>query len=125
MLNLLYVAAGAGIGGGLRYILSETAAKYIPGEFPYGTLLVNFLGSLSLGFLVFYFFEKSDVPLPLKLLLTTGFCGGFTTFSTFSLETFNLLRSGAYISAGLNITGNVLLTIGGIAAALLIAKQLQ
>lgn len=125
MLNLLFVAAGAGIGGGLRYILSEATSKYIPGEFPYGTLLVNFLGSLSLGFLVFYFFEKSDVPLPLKLLLTTGFCGGFTTFSTFSFETLTLLRNGAYISAGLNITGNVLLTIGGIAAALLIARQMQ
>lgn len=116
---------GAGIGGGLRYMISGAAYRFLPEYFPFGTLLVNFLGSLLLGLIVFISFEKTLISPPLKNFLTTGFCGGFTTFSTFSFETFNLMRQNEYLFAALNIAGNVLLTLLGIAAAFFLSRQIQ
>ncbi len=101
-MNYLLVSLGAALGGGMRYWLSNFTYKFLPSTFPYGTLAVNVLGSFILGILIFHFDEKELLNQNLKLLLATGFCGGFTTFSTFSFETMNLLKE-SQIASGLII----------------------
>lgn len=122
MTNFIIVFAGAGFGGALRYYMSNLIHKYVPPYFPYGTLTVNFLGSLILGFLIFAFDEKELVSSNVKLFIGIGFCGGFTTFSTFSFETFKLLNQGEIYLATANILGNVLLTIAGVYLAYIIGR---
>ena len=92
MQNYFIVAIGAALGGVFRYWLSDAVYKFLPVNFPYGTLSVNVLGSFLLGFIIFYFDVRDLLSSEIKLLLTIGFCGGFTTFSTFAFETVNLLR---------------------------------
>ncbi len=121
-MSFIIVAVGAGIGGDLRYWISSLTYKLLPIYFPFGTLTVNLIGSFLLGILIFGFDEKDLLNPTLKLFLGIGFCGGFTTFSTFSLETFNLIRDSEYLLAGLNIFFSVLLTIIGIYIAHLITR---
>jgi len=122
--NYLIVAAGASIGGVARYWLSNFVYKYMPAIFPYGTLSVNVLGSFIIGFIIFYLDAKKIISPSVKIFLTIGFCGGFTTFSTFALETLNLMKSSEYILAFLNILLNVVLSIFGIFLALIVSKYL-
>lgn len=121
-MKILIVSLGAGLGGGLRYWLSNIIYRFLPAVFPYGTLAVNILGSIILGVLIFGFDEKNLLSPSLKLLIGVGFCGGLTTFSTFSLETFNLFRSSEFLLAGLNITANVLISFIGIYIGYLVAR---
>ena len=125
MQNYLLVAAGAAAGGVFRYWLSGAVHKFLPIDFPYGTLAVNVLGSLIVGFIIFYFDAQELISPQLKLMLTIGFCGGFTTFSTFSLETVNLLHDSEYLLAVLNITLNLFLTIGAVFSSYFIAKYIS
>lgn len=90
---ILLVGTGSFIGGVCRYLLSTFVQAKTPSGFPYGTLLVNLLGCLLIG-LLFGLFEKTEVTTETRLLLVTGVLGGFTTFSAFSGETFNLIRTG-------------------------------
>ena len=121
-MKYLLVMLGAGFGGGLRFYISTMVQKILPAYFPWGTLSVNFLGSLILGFLIFGFDEKINLSPNLKLLIGVGFCGGFTTFSTFSFETFNLLKDTEFLYAGLNVLANVFLTISAVYISYLITK---
>lgn len=90
---LLLVGTGSFIGGVCRYLLSTFVQAKTPSGFPYGTLAVNLLGCLVIGVL-FGLFEKTEVTPETRLLLVTGVLGGFTTFSAFSGETFNLIKTG-------------------------------
>ena len=122
MIRYFIVFIGAGFGGGLRYWLSSYVQKNFPPYFPFGTLAVNLLGSFILGLLIFGLDDKELVSPYLKLFIGIGFCGGFTTFSTFSLESFNLIRDAEFLFASLNIIANVLLTILGVYIAYLITR---
>jgi CrcB protein len=121
-MNYLLVALGAGIGGGLRYFISDLTYKYLPVYFPFGTLAVNVIGSIILGILIFGLDEKELLNQNLKLLLGIGFCGGLTTFSTFSLETVNLMLDSEYLLMSVNILSNMLLTILGVYLGYLITR---
>ena len=121
-MKFLFVALGAGVGGALRYWVSTLAYKFLPAYFPFGTLIVNVAGSFILGFLIFGFDEKELLSPTLKLLIGVGFCGGFTTFSTFSLETINLIRDSQYLFAVVNISLNILMTLLGVFAGYLITR---
>jgi CrcB protein len=118
----LIVFIGAGFGGGFRYWFSSFVQKQFPPYFPWGTLAVNLIGSFILGMMIFGLDEKELISPSLKLFIGIGFCGGFTTFSSFSLETFNLIRDAEFLFAGLNILANVVLTILGIYFAYLITR---
>ncbi len=125
MQNYLLVGIGASIGGMFRYGISKHIAKIIPILYPFGTLAVNVIGSFIIGLLIFYFADKGYISPEAKLLLTTGFCGGFTTFSTFSLETMNLLQDSQYKLAGVNIVLNVVLSLGAVILAFYLSKVMK
>ncbi len=111
MFNYLIVFIGAGLGGMFRYWLSNFVYKFLPANFPYGTLSVNILGSIIIGIVMFYFNENKLISPSVRIFLTIGFCGGLTTFSTFSFETINLLKEKEFFFATLNILTNVLITL--------------
>ena len=90
------VGFGSFLGGGSRYLTQQFVAKQFASPFPYGTLLVNILGCFLIG-IVFSLSEKANViSNEMRIFLATGFCGGFTTFSSFSLENLSLMKDGEY-----------------------------
>lgn len=102
MINAL-IFVGAGLGGLCRYWISNGIHGLVGRHFPYGTLFVNASGSLVMGFLFVIILERfADNSEALRAFLLIGFLGGYTTFSSFSIETVNLFESGAWLSAVLN-----------------------
>lgn len=120
----LIVAAGSGVGGFLRYVLSDIVYKYSPSLFPYGTLFVNIIGSFLLGFVLFYLDATKLISSEMRLFLTVGLCGGLTTFSTFSYETIKLIQDSEYLLAGTNVLLNVFITLLAVLLAAFISKLL-
>ena len=101
--KLAAVAAGGAMGASLRYLIAAATHEFLGHDFPYGTLMVNVLGSALIGYFVVLIPEtEAAVPLT-RLLLITGLLGGFTTYSAFSVETLELLQDGHLTKAGLNI----------------------
>lgn len=123
MMNYLFVSIGAALGGALRYWMADFVQKYLPISFPYGTLAVNVVGSFILGIIIFVIDTRQMINYQTKIFLTIGFCGGFTTFSTFSLETINLLRHSEYFYAFLNIMLNVIICLSAVYIASLFAQK--
>jgi CrcB protein len=104
--NILLVALGGAFGSAGRYLVS----RLMESSFPWGTLTVNVVGSLLIGLLV-GLVSRGAVSPEMKLLLVTGFCGGFTTFSTFANESFGMMRTGDMLLAALYIGGSVAMGI--------------
>lgn len=112
MLNTLLIFLGAGLGGVSRFWISNIIYGFLGRQFPYGTLIVNVSGCFLMGLFFVLILERFDGLGPqLRSLLLIGFLGGYTTFSSFSIETFNLFESGAYLSASLNILLSIILCI--------------
>ncbi|GAC1658178.1 MAG: fluoride efflux transporter CrcB [Gemmatimonadaceae bacterium] len=116
-----YVAVGSAAGGMLRYLLTGLGQRQAGASFPLGTLVVNITGSLFAGFLLSYALARSSIRPEIRVLLTTGFCGGYTTFSAFSYETAMLIGDSQYSRAALYVALSVTLalvaTFAGMAAA--------
>jgi len=102
---------GGALGAVARYVLSTTIMDKIGANFPYGTLLVNVLGSFLMGFLAMLLVERIGLDPLLRLGLFVGFLGAFTTFSTFSMETMNLFEQGYHVRALINMLVNVLFSV--------------
>jgi CrcB protein len=113
MITYLLVAIGGALGSMMRYGLSGLVMEMTGGTFPYGTMFVNVSGAMLIGVLASLAAPESlfFLPAPGRLLLMTGVCGGYTTFSTFSLETFNLMRDGEFLPAMANMLLSVILCI--------------
>lgn len=122
--NIIIVAIGSGIGGVVRYLLSKVIQGSILTSFPIGTLVVNLLGCLLIG--IFYgLFDRGALLNPnLKLLLTVGFCGGFTTFSTFMNEGLQLFRSDNILYGALYAGGSVFLGLLAVFLGSQLIKQI-
>jgi CrcB protein len=120
MKEFVAVFLGGGAGSALRYWLSGSVYRFVQPTFPYGTLVVNVSGCFFIGFLMAFFEERFVVQPLLRMFLTLGVLGGFTTFSTFSFETIELLRQGSTMSGFLN----VLLSLGGCLTATLLGNML-
>ncbi len=111
MLTYLAIAAGGAVGACLRYACNEAALNVFGKSFPFGTLLVNILGSFVLGLLYALISNGTLSPAPWRALVAIGLIGAFTTFSTFSLDTVLLLQQGAVLKALMNVLLNVLLCL--------------
>ncbi len=122
MAVFVLVTVGGGIGAVTRYALSSWVHSMVGLDFPWGTLLVNVLGSFIIGFVMVLSLDRGVVSPEVRVLLTTGFCGGLTTFSTFSYETLALLRSDQWLLAGANAGVNLLLCFGATALGMIAAR---
>jgi fluoride exporter len=120
---LLYVALGSAIGGVSRYLLGGLVQRMLNTTFPAGTLLVNVTGSFLLGAIIRYALETPSLTPEVRAFLTIGFCGGYTTFSTFSYETMALLEDGEWSRAGVYITASVILSLVATFLGLALARQ--
>lgn len=120
---IFWIAVGSALGGVARYSAGGLAQRWTPGEFPIGTLAVNVLGSLLLGFIVRYTLETPAVSAEVRAFLTIGFCGGFTTFSTFSYESAVLLERGEWSRLALYAGLSLVLTVAGALAGAALAGQ--
>jgi CrcB protein len=105
--GVLFVALGGGIGSVARYLVSLWAAGRFGADFPYGTLIVNVAGCFIIGLFMVLVTERFMLSAHLRLLVTTGFLGGLTTFSSFSFETFSLIQDGSWASAACNVIANL------------------
>ena len=119
--KILAIGVGGFLGALGRYWVSGLAQR-LGGRFPYGTLSVNLIGSFILGLFATLFLEKVIVNQEVRLFLLVGLLGAFTTYSTFSLETLNLMRGGEWMFAGLNVLANVVGTLIAVWAGISIAK---
>ena len=122
MLKLTAIFLGGGLGAASRYLATAACSK-LCGTFPLGTLGVNVAGSFIMGFIFLLFMEKISVPDELKLFLTVGFCGGLTTFSSFSLDVWNMFCAGEFIKAALYVLLSLILSVGALFAGVMVAKQ--
>ena len=104
--NFLWVGLGGGIGAMLRFLVSPVLFK--SGAFPLYTMLINIVGSLCIGLIFAWSLKDEHFPEQIKLFLATGLCGGFTTFSAFSLENLIMIRSGHYWAALMYISFSVI-----------------
>lgn len=114
--------AGAALGGLLRYVVADLVQRNAKIIFPLGTLSVNVVGSFLLGFIIFFLGEREIISAEMRLFLTVGICGGFTTFSTFSYETLALLQESEFLYASVNIVLNVVISLIAIYLAYLLSK---
>jgi CrcB protein len=122
-IKILLLAAGGAIGTLGRYAVSGITHKYVEGAFPYGTLMVNVIGSLIIG-LLWGTWETANISSHLRTFIFIGILGGFTTFSSFSLETMNLCRDGEFKMAIINILANNILGILMVFAGFFAARSL-
>lgn len=114
MYNLLFVALGGGIGAGVRYLMGMAALRLLGAGFPWGTVIVNILGSFAMGVLIELLSRRGSVDSELKLFLVTGILGGFTTFSAFSLDFVNLWERDELMLATVYVICSVALSIGAL-----------
>ena len=124
MLNLLTISAGAVFGANARYVLSRYAARLLGPVFPYGTLIINVLGSFIAGFFIVWTTERVLVDPRWRLLVVVGFCGGFTTFSSFAFETMAYFEQGQWMLMATNVLSNNLLCLAAALAGMGLARLL-
>jgi len=123
MLRFFVVAVGGAIGTLLRYLVGGLDYRFSNGVFPVSTLVVNVTGSLVIGFL-WGIFDRFAISPNLRMFIFIGILGGYTTFSTFSLETFNLIRDGEYRIALMNVILSAVLSIFAVFLGYFISKTL-
>lgn len=119
--SLILVALGGGLGSVIRFITNLIISKNMPGKLHFATLTVNILGCLLIGFLIGYLNKQSESE-NLKLLLVTGFCGGFTTFSTFGLENYSFIQSGNLTTSLLYMAFSIIVGILFVGFGIYLAK---
>ncbi len=124
MTQLLFIAIGGAIGAVLRFSVSNGVYGMLGRGFPWGTFVVNVLGSLVMGFLYVMFIERMTVSVEMRSMILIGLLGAFTTFSTFSIETLNLIESGDLVPAGINMFLSVFFSVTACWLGLLLGRQL-
>lgn len=123
-MSYLWVAIGSALGGLLRYVITRWTIN-VSANFPFGTVLINVVGSFVIGYFSTLTLQSGKYPASdnTRLFVMVGICGGFTTFSSFSLQTFDLLRTGAWGKAIANAVFSVLLCVGAVAVGHILAQQ--
>jgi CrcB protein len=118
------IAVGAAAGGVSRFYLTMAVQQRLGATFPWGTLLINITGSLLLGFLIRYALATPELSVEVRAMLTTGFCGGYTTFSSYSYETAVLIEEGQLSRAALYSISSVVLALIATFCGFLLAREL-
>ena len=124
MSQVIAIAVGGAFGSVLRYGLSTWVHTLVGRSFPFGTLAVNVLGCLAMGILFVLLVERMGESAVWRAGLLIGVLGGFTTFSTFSIETFNLIEQGAMVKAAVNMAASLILCVGATWLGVILARQL-
>jgi fluoride exporter len=124
VLDFLAISLGAIAGANLRYWMSRYAVRVLGPVFPYGTLAINVLGSFVLGFFLVWTTERTIVDPRWRLLIAVGFCGGFTTFSSYAYETMTYFEQGQWALLTANFVSNNLLACAGVLAGMAMARVL-
>ncbi len=120
MQTILWISLGAVIGANLRYLLAQQISKLASTAFPYGTLVINVTGSFVLGWFLIWTSERVLADPRWRLLVAVGFCGGYTTYSSFAFESFAMLEHGEWLPFVLNIVlTNVLCLVAVVLGAAL------
>jgi CrcB protein len=124
MAPYLWITLGSALGGVLRYALTRLTLDSST-SFPWGTILINVLGCFVIGFFGTFTFpgNRFEVPENIRLFVMVGLCGGFTTFSAFSLQTFDLIRTGELSRAIANVVLSVVLCLGAVALGHMVAHH--
>lgn len=120
----LWIALGAVVGASARYFLSGYIAKSFASSFPYGTLFINITGSLLLGFFLVLTGERLLVDARWRLLVAIGFCGSYTTFSSYAFETFALFEQGRWVLVGWNVLASNLFCLASVLVGAALARWL-
>lgn len=124
MNNLFAIAIGGALGAVMRYLASTSVHSLFGSAFPYGTLTVNVIGSLLMGFISILLLERLMIEEFWRPIIIIGFLGAFTTFSTFSMETFNLIQTGDMAKAFLNMFLNVSFCLAATWIGVIAGRQL-
>ena len=124
MKDFLAISVAAIVGAKFRFLLSRLAAREFGPIFPYGTLIINILGSFMVGFFIIWTSERVLVDPRWRLLVVVGFCGSFTTFSSYAFETMAYFEQGQWGLMLANVLGNNLLCLGGALAGMALARVL-
>ncbi len=124
MKDFLAISLAAIVGANLRYLLSRLAAREFGPVFPYGTLAINIVGSFIVGFFVIWTSERVLVDARWRLLVVVGFCGSFTTFSSYAFESMAYFEQGQWGLMLTNVLSNNLLCLGGALAGMALARVL-
>jgi CrcB protein len=124
--NYIWIAVGAVVGASARYFLSGLIARNFSATFPYSTLLINVTGSLVLGFFLVYSTDRVLLDPRWRLLVAVGFCGSYTTFSSYAFESFALMEQeqGQWLLAGLNAVASNVLCLAAVLAGVALARGL-
>jgi CrcB protein len=122
--NFLAISSAAIVGANLRYLLSRIAARQLGPVFPYGTLFINIVGSFIVGFFIIWTTERVLIDPRWRLLVVIGFCGSFTTFSSFAFETMAYFEQGQWGLMVVNILSNNLLCLGAALAGMSLGRVL-
>jgi CrcB protein len=124
VLSYLWISIGAIVGACSRYFVSRFVAKAVSASFPYGTLLINVTGSFILGLFLVWSTERALADPRWRLLVAIGFCGSYTTFSSYAFESFALFEQGNYVLFAGNVIANNVLCLAGVLAGAMIARSI-
>jgi CrcB protein len=122
--ELLIISLGAIVGANARYLLSRFSVRILGPVFPYSTLFINIVGSMIVGFFVIWTTERVLADARWRLLVVVGFCGSFTTFSSYAFETVGYFERGQWLLFATNILGNNILCLTGALAGIALARAL-
>jgi CrcB protein len=122
MMGYLVVFVGAGVGGAIRHGMNIWVGRFLGTHFPWHTFLINVVGSSVMGLVAGWFIFRQDLTGNMRLFLTTGILGGFTTFSAFSLDAMLLWQRHDHLLAALYVGGSVVLSVAGLALGLWIMR---
>ncbi|MCK1390558.1 fluoride efflux transporter CrcB [Bradyrhizobium sp. 1] len=121
---ILAVAAGGALGAVVRYLVAIGSGRAFGTDFPWGTLIINITGSFLIGIFTAMFATRWNLPQAARIFLTVGICGGYTTFSTFSLDAWYLIERGQTWASAAYMIGSVVLSVGALIAAMQLVRAI-
>lgn len=122
--SVMAVAFGGALGSVARYLVGIAAGRAFGMSFPWGTLIINVTGSLLIGVFAGLFATRWDLSQPVRIFLTVGICGGYTTFSTFALDAFYLIERGEAAAAGAYAIASVVLSVAALVGAMHLVRAI-